>query len=343
MGFASYFENSVNNALTTYVVTYSDAVVAVMTPIAVTAVTSYVMWTGFQVARGEAKDSVSTITWRWFRVAMIAGLALNGPEYRNIAKDGLDGIQEAFAFAFGGAITVGATIDNMTTPFLTLTSMIMNEATTGMVPQFSLLVAGAISAIAGSIAAIVAAAIFLVAKISLALLFAIGPAFIFCGMFPVTQRYAESWLSSVLVALFTNVLIMATVTLLSSLLSTACANIITSYSDTSVIKDVIGLFCLSSAAAYVLLNIQTLAGGLAGGLSLGSAGGDVLSALSGLKRLFKGVSSPTTVPPGQMINTTSSNAGLINGGTQLALPSPTGAAASDLYQRGVLERLQRAT
>ena len=107
MGMATYIEQSINNALTHYVVTSSDAVIAVLTPVAVTAVTTYVMWTGFQVMRGDVQEPVSALVWRWFRVAIIAGLALNGPQYRSLVAEGLEGLQQAFASAFGGVLSMG--------------------------------------------------------------------------------------------------------------------------------------------------------------------------------------------------------------------------------------------
>jgi type IV secretion system protein VirB6 len=284
MGVATYLEGSVNNALATYVVTYSDAVVTVMTPIALTAVTGYVMWTGFHVMRGEAKDSVSTLIWRWFRVALIAGLALSGPEYRSIVTEGLVGIQGAFATAFGGAGTVGGTIDLMITPFYQLAAMMMSDGTVGVVPQFGFLIAATIAAVAGILMGFVAMGIYLVAKVSLALLFAIGPAFIFCAMFPATQRYTESWLSSVLGTVFTNVLIMAVLTFLASIIGTACANVVAGYSTTQVLTDAVGLLLLSASSAYLLLNIQSLGAGLAGTLSLGNPGGEAASLAAGAVR-----------------------------------------------------------
>jgi len=255
MGMATYIEQSVNNALDHYVVTSSDAVIAVLTPVAVTAVTLYVMWSGFQVARGDVQEPVTALVWRWFRVALITGLTLNGLQYRSLVKEGLDGIQEAFASAFGGVLSMGGTIDQMADPFTTLMETLFTEASSGLVPQFSLFIAGAICATASIVMAFVAMGVFLVAKVSLALLLAVGPAFIFCAMFPVTQRYAENWLSSSLVAVFTNVLIMAVITFLASLLRNACLHVLSVYSTTSILADVVGLLFLSITAAYVLLHV----------------------------------------------------------------------------------------
>ncbi len=117
MGMGTYIEQSVNNALDHYVVTSSDAVINVLTPVAVTAMTLYVIWTGFQVMRGDVQEPVTALVWSWFRVAIITGLTLNGPQYRSLVKEGLDGIQEAFASAFGGVLSMGGTIDQMADPF----------------------------------------------------------------------------------------------------------------------------------------------------------------------------------------------------------------------------------
>lgn len=342
MGMATYIEQSVNHALDHYVVTTSDAVIAVLTPIAVTAVTIYVMWSGFQVARGDVKDSVSALVWRWFRVAMIAGLALNGPQYRSIVMEGLDGIQEAFAFAFGGVLSMGGTIDHMVDPYTTLMETLFTEASSGVMPQLSLFIAGGICALASLVMAFVAMGIFLVAKVSLAVLLAVGPAFIFCAMFPVTQRYAESWLSAALVTVFTNVLIMAVITFLASLLRTACLHILNAYSSASILADVVGLLFLSVTAAYVLLQIQSLGASLAGGLSLGNPGGETTR---GGWALVRGAAAAATGLAGHLTTALA----LASAGGQLsrshgaarALPAPTPSQGSDLYQRAAFEQLRR--
>ncbi len=344
MGMASYLEQSVNNALDRYVITYSDAVIAVLTPLAVTAVTVYVMWTGFQVVRGDVQETVSALVWRWFRVALIAGLALNGPQYRSLVKEGLDGIQEAFGYAFGGVLSMGGTIDRMAAPFTTLMETLFSEASSGLMPQFSLFIAGGICAAASIVMAFVAMGIFLVAKVSLALLLSVGPAFIFCAMFPVTQRYAENWLSSSLVTVFTNVLIMAVITFLASLLRNACVHILNAYSTASILADVVGLFFLSVTAAYVLLHISSLAASLAGGLSLGNPGGD---ATRGAWMLWQGATSSLTSRLTTAWALGSAGGSLSRPRTGAAqalmnvLPALSGTPGSDLYQRASFERLRR--
>jgi len=343
MGMATYIEQSVNNALDHYVVTSSDAVIGVLTPVAITAMTLYVMWTGFQVMRGDVQEPVTSLIWRWFRVALITGLTLNGPQYRSLVKEGLDGIQEAFAAAFGGVLSMGGTIDQMADPFTTLMETLFTEASSGLVPQFSLFIAGAICATASIVMAFVAMGLFLVAKVSLALLLAVGPVFIFCAMFPVTQRYAENWLSSSLVAVFTNVLIMAVITFLASLLRNACLHVLQAYSTTSILADVVGLLFLSITAAYVLLHVASLGASLAGGLSFGNPGGDGIR--SGQLVLHTITSGVSRLLPFALASTGGSLSGPRTGAARAllsALPAGKTQPGSDLYQRASLERLRNS-
>ncbi len=346
MGIGTFVESAIHTSLTNYVTTYSTAVIDVLTPIAVTAVTTYVLWTGFQVMRGEAPDAVSTLLWKWFRIAMITGLALHGPEYQAIVTDGLDGLQGAFATAFGGGPTVGATVDHMAAPFYSLIEQLFTDASTSLFPKFALLVAGSLSAVAALAMGFISMGIYLVAKVSLAVLLALGPAFIFCAMFPVTQRYAESWVSAALSSVFTNVLIMATVSFMTSIVHTACTQILAGYSQTSIVVDTCGLLLLSLTCAYVLIHVQSLGAVLAGSISFGSAGGETaLIATGGLRSLVRAVARQTHTPSmsGILINTSGGRSRSGQSGTNVALPIPTTPGGSDLYQRGVLERLQRST
>ena len=145
MGIGTFVEGAIDTSLTHYVTTYSHAVIGVLQPVAVTAVTSYVLWTGFQVMRGEAQDAVSSLVWKWFRVAMMTGLAFHGPTYQAIVTDGLEGIQGAFATAFGGGPTVGATVDHMAAPFYSLMEQLFTDGSVGLVPKFSLYIAAVVS------------------------------------------------------------------------------------------------------------------------------------------------------------------------------------------------------
>ena len=162
-------------------------------------------------------------------------------------------------------------------------------------------------------------------------------------MFPVTQRYAENWLSSALVAVFTNVLIMAVITFLASLLRNACLHVLQAYSTSSILADVVGLLFLSITAAYVLLHVASLGASLAGGLSLGNPGGDATR--SGMLLLHTVTSGLSRLVPLAVASSGGSLSGPRTGAARAllsALPGGKTQPGSDLYQRASLERLRNS-
>ena len=162
-----------------------------------------------------------------------------------------------------------------------------------------------------------------------------------------TQRYAESWLSAALSAVFINVLIMATVSFMTSIVYTACAQILAGYSTTSIVVDTCGLLFLSLTCAYVLLHIQSLGAMLAGSISFGSVGGDTARlATGGMSSLVRSLAQQggrTSSTAGTLTNTSGGSHGKSHAGARMSLPAPTTTAGADLYQRGVLDRVQRST
>ena len=68
----TWLENAVNTMLLNYVVTNSDAVIAVFKPVVLTALGIYVFWTGYQVMSGRS----SRIPW-----ARCSGAGCGTPSY----------------------------------------------------------------------------------------------------------------------------------------------------------------------------------------------------------------------------------------------------------------------
>lgn len=337
MGFGIFVEDAVMSTMSTYVTTKAAAVTAALVPVATGAVTGYILWTGYQVMRGEGKEPFLTVMWRWFRVAAIAGIALNAPQYQSLVVEGLTGIQGAFATAFGSASSVGGTVDSMADPIFTLATTLFSEGTTGLVPQFGLIIAGLLAGVAICIIGLTSMGMFLVASVSLSLLLAMGPAFIFCAMFPSTQKYTESWLGQVLSAIFTNILLMACIGLFTDIIRTSAQGILASYGIGSAVVDVLGLLVLTTTLTYVLMHVQSIATALSGGLSIGSAGQELGSAVT---RALTGGLGAGIRAMGQRVGAGAMARSLPN---TIRQQGPSVAERGiDLYQRYVMDWLRRA-
>lgn len=342
-----WLENAVNTMLMNYVITNSDAVIAVFTPVVLTVLGIYVFWTGYQVMSGLVEDSLGAVFRRWLRYAFISGIALNGPVYRSIVQDGLEGIQGAFGNVFGTGPTVGTAVDGMLTPLVTLTNTVWSSAMTGLLwPAFNLLIAGFFYAVAGALMATISLSLALIAKIILSVLLAIGPIFIFCALFPTTQRYAENWVMTAFGAVFTNVILMAVITVLTNIVRFVCQHVLTNYNVMNVVSDSIGVLLVSATCAYILMHAQSVASGLAGGLAIGNLGNEVgRPMVGGMGKALWG----STVLGADMARSLAAGwsrffptANHMSQGAKhamTALPAP-GSTPPPMYQRGLIERLR---
>lgn len=281
MGIATKIEQSIDLLLANYVTSKSAAVCGALVPLALTGVTIYIITIGWAIMRGDAQDSFHTALWKMFKIAMIVSIALTAGNYQAYAVNFIEGIQGAFITAFGNAATIGGLIDNMAKPYDDLGQKLWSEATTGFWPNFSLLAAAGIVAVAQAFLFVVGLGMYLLAKVSLALVLAVGPAFIFCALFGPTQKYTESWIGQAMQFVLLNVLVGASIAMLTSFASQFAAHINNNVGATAIIKDVLALLMCSGALAIVMLNLSTIASALSGGASISGIGRDIARAMMG--------------------------------------------------------------
>lgn len=283
MGIGTALETSVNVLLNNYVNAKSAAVSAAIAPVALTGVTVYVILMGFAIMRGEAHDSLHTFLWRSFKIAFIAGLALSAGEFQSSIIGMVEGVQGGLTQALSGAPSLGVLIDNVEQPYIALQTALWNQATpTGLqiLPSVSLVFAAVLVAIAQFFLFIVAFGIYLLAKVALSLVLAVGPAFILCAMFPATQRFTESWVGQALNFALLNVLVAASIAMLTQFASDFAAHMIGTIDTANVLRDVASLLMATGAMAVVFLNLERLASALAGGVAIQGIGRDIARALS---------------------------------------------------------------
>ncbi len=243
--------------------------------------------------------------------------------------EGINGIQGAFVSAFGNASTIGGLVDNMAQPYDELGQRLWSEATTGFWPNFSLLVAAGMVAIAQAFLFIVGLGMYLLAKVALALVLAVGPAFIFCAMFPPTQRFTESWIGQALNFVFLNVLIGASISMLTSFASQFAAHIQANVGNTAIMKDTMALLLVSCSLGVVMLNLNTIASALSGGASISGVGRELARYI-----MTRGASAPKSGGGGGSITGT--------GSSGVGNSTGAGGGSQPLYQRNVIDNIRRA-
>lgn len=249
MGLATAIETKIDTLVGTFVTNASSSLCSSLVPVALTGATIYIFLMGWAIARGEAQDSFHTFLVKSAKIAFIGALALGGGEYQGSIVDGINGITGVFTQAFGNTGTVGGMIDNMSVPYDALGSAYYSRAmsASSFIPDLTLLIAAGMISIAQALLFVIGLGMYLISKVSLALVLAVGPAFVLCSMFPATQRFTESWLGQALNFCLLNAFIGASVSMLTSLATQTATDLQTNLDTANAVMDALAvLMCAGS-------------------------------------------------------------------------------------------------
>lgn len=336
MGIAEEVEQAIDLMLNTFVSSKSAALCAALAPIALTGATIYLIVMGFAIMRGEANDPLHTFVWKSFKMALIAGLALSAGDYQSNIVEGTQGIETAFIQAMSGLNSVGALVDDMAKPFSDLGQQLWNQAVTGFWPNFGLIAAAASVAIAEFFIFAIGLGFYLLAKVALALVLAVGPPYILCAMWPGTEKYTESWLGQAINYVILKVLVAVSIVMLTTFASQFAAHVAVTSDALNVIRATTSLLICCGALGIVMLNLPQLASALAGGASLSGIGRMIGRAL--LDTLNRPGKPKKPAPEGGSIN---KGRGIDGARGQSTGPAPP--PRQPLFQRNTIERLRKAS
>jgi type IV secretion system protein VirB6 len=331
MALAIQLEQHIDRLLNNYVTTKSAAVAAMLTEPALIAFTIYIIMMGYLIIRGEANDPLPVFVWKVSKVMLIGGLALAGGQYVAVVVQFLTGIQQSLIQALAGAPTIGALLDDMARPFEILTNDLWVKGSASRFPELSLYWAAALVTIAEAWLFVIGIGMYLLSKIALALVLAVGPLFILCAMFPATQRFTESWVATALGFIFLAIFVAASVAMCTSFASDYADHITKKQDAINVLKASVSLSIASISLGIVILNVKTLASALSGGVSLQGVGSLLFHLMSRTPNR-----RPSTDPQPSLPNNAISQGS--SGGFQRALP----VGPVPLYQRNVMENLRRS-
>ncbi|MBT9595709.1 MAG: type IV secretion system protein [Vitreoscilla sp.] len=188
--------------LGTYVLGVVSALMTSIAPIALTAMTIWVLLYGWAVLRSEVSDSVQVFLWKVTKIGFVLAFALQSGFYITNVSDSANGLAMGVATTF---LPAGSPTDTVTSPFSLLDQFnddaskqvadIMKEAG---ITRLDLVLAACIFSI-GSVAFLcVAVFVVVLSQVFLTFVIGIGPLFILCLAWKPTQRFFDSWLSMLL-------------------------------------------------------------------------------------------------------------------------------------------------
>lgn len=318
----------VDQLLQTFISEKNAAMCSALTPIAVSGLSIYWLTIGVRIADGTYPYVLREVIWKQFRISWILALALSAGIYQLLVADSLDAVGVAFIETIAGSTSFPALLDRMAEPFDILGSQLWSKATVGVLPHAALLFAAALVSLAETALFSVGLGFYLLAKVSLSLVLAVGPAFILCAIWPSTMKYTESWLGQALNYMFLKVLICVTVSMLTSFVSQYAQHISTNLDTINILQAAVALLFCTIALVIIMLFHPQLANALFGGAAIAGAGRAIAYLLLNVFRLTGGGRPSTKLPPNNTVTAASRTSS-----------SSTGGRAAPLYQRNAIDRL----
>ena len=188
--------------LSTYVLGVVSALMTAITPIALTAMTLWVLVYGWAVLRNEVPESVPSFLWKVTKIGLILAFALQSGVYVSNVADTANALATGVATTF---LPSSAPANTVLSPYSLLDQFndnaslqvadIMKQAG---ITRLDLLLAASIFSI-GSVAFLcVAVFVVTLATVLLTFVVGVGPLFVLCLAWKPTQRFFDSWLSMLL-------------------------------------------------------------------------------------------------------------------------------------------------
>jgi type IV secretion system protein VirB6 len=240
----------------------------------------YVLLYGFAILRGSISEPIVDFAIRSLKLAFIFMLATTVAYSSWITTPLFQTLPNTLAQALGGNASTdpGTAFDQ----FFDHAAFLGEEigATASLVNPVPLLMSGAVYVI-GALVAALGFGIVIVAKVTLALLVALGPIFIACSLFDASRRFFFGWLSQAVNYLVLMALIITVFQMILSLVDDQWGQI----TGQPPMSGGLIFIALSILGAVFFLQTPSIAAGIAGG-----AGAGIADFGAGAGMAFKGVS-----------------------------------------------------
>jgi type IV secretion system protein VirB6 len=188
--------------LSTYVLGVVSALIAGITPIALTAMTLWVALYGWAVLRNEVSETLPVFMWKVFKIGLVLAFALQSGFYIANVSDTANALATGVATTFLPAAADPMTINS---PYVLLdtfndeaSKLVLDLLKEAGITRLDLLFAAVVCSIGNVVFLCIALFVVTLAKLFLTFVIAVGPLFVLCLAWRPTARFFDSWLSMVL-------------------------------------------------------------------------------------------------------------------------------------------------
>lgn len=232
----------------------------------------YVAWYGLQLVMGTARFGVGEIVGRIVRMMIILALVRSWGNFNNLFYHWINDTPEDVGRAILAASGTGITEPTNGMSMIWNTA---NDAASAFAEQSGYLtilpsMIGIVIMVAAGVFIAIALAILILAKVMLWVLIGTSPIFISCMLFEKTRNYGTGWFNQLLTYALIPLFIYVIAAFLIAAMNPELTKInAASGSRTLTLADVAGFLLLCIAGGFVMLYIQSLGQGIAGGIAAG--------------------------------------------------------------------------
>lgn len=198
----SWVGSQLDAVLNTYVISVVSALMAAITPVALSVTTLWVALYGWAVLRNEVSETVPAFVWKAFKIEMVLAVALQSGLYINTVADTANSLGTGVATTFlpsrANPLAVAspyALLDEFGEKAIQLVIDLLKEAG---ITRLDLLFAAGVTALGNLIFLCIALFVVTLARVFLTFTIAVGPLFVLCLAWRPTARFFDSWLSMLL-------------------------------------------------------------------------------------------------------------------------------------------------
>lgn len=270
--------NTLSSVLTSYIGDVSSSMIGAISGVTYTLLMIYVVLWGWTMLRGMISEPITDGLTRVIRLVVVITIAINIGYYNVFIRDFLwntpDALASVVASGYSNSTSNVQYLDVLMGRMYDIGSAFWVKANTGVtpIPDFGLLIVAILVWVAGAAVTAYAAFLLILAKMGLAIVLAIGPLFVLGLLFEGTKRFFESWLAQALNFVFLVLLVAAGIKLILTIISLYLGVVEGAILANPTIDKTIPALILSLIGTLVLMQSQSIASSLGGGVAIGTLG-----------------------------------------------------------------------
>lgn len=255
----------------TFVTDVSAKLITILTPVLMAGLAISFIVYSLAIIRGVIDTPLSDYIWRCFRIGVIVSIASAGGLYQSAIADAIvhtpDDLAAALVADPASTHTAGNILDAAAEKGYDVAAKAFDQASFFSGDGLTYMAFGVLAILASVALAGIGGAFLILAKVAIAILVALGPLFIFALLWQATHRFFELWTAQILNYGLLIVLCSAVFMLLMKMFGDYMEGIQFD-GVTNVVYALGGACMISVVSVLLLLQMPSIAAGLAGGAGL---------------------------------------------------------------------------